>query len=317
MPLIRKLKQLPGKSSDGKAEKKESKRTTSALAQNKVLGENTPFHIREAYKALRTNVIFSLPEDGCKKIIVTSSQASEGKSINCLNLAIAFGENGSRVLLIDCDLRRPNIARSIDKQGGDGLSNMLVGLAKAEDVVNKNVFENVDIIFSGDIPPNPSELLGSEKFQKFLEELESQYDYIFLDSPPVNVVSDAIMLSRCATGVIFVVRQHRTDKYSFEEAIKQLEFAGAHIIGTVLNDTISTTKGYKYKRSRIYTGVYDRYYSRYNSGYYGRYGYGYSRGYGYGYGYGYSRKGDKKLEKKNNKDKNKDKKESNEKKDNQ
>lgn len=295
MALIKKIKQIPGKISDEKAEKKEVKKSSSsALSQNKVLGEKTPFHIREAYKALRTNVIFSLPEDGCKKIIVTSSQASEGKSINCLNLAITFGENGAKVLLIDCDLRRPNIARSIDRKGGAGLSNMLVGLAKPEEVINRNVFDNVDIIFSGEIPPNPSELLGSERFQKFLISMEEHYDYIFLDSPPVNVVADATLLSRCATGVIFVVRQHRTDKYAFEEAIKQLEFAGARIIGTVLNDTISGGKGYKYSKNK-YSGIYDRYYNRYNSRYYG--------GYYSNYGYGYYRRSDKKKDKKDSTEK--------------
>ena len=279
MGVIKKLKQLPGKISDEKANKKEIKKgSSSALSQNKILGDKTPFHIREAYKAFRTNVIFSLPQDGCKKIIITSSQASEGKSITCINLAIAFGENGAKVLLIDCDLRRPNIARSIEKTNNVGISNMLVGLAKAEEVINRNVFENVDIIYSGEIPPNPTELLGSDRFQNFISEMESQYDYIIMDSPPVNVVADATLLSRCTTGVIFVVRQHRTDKYSFEEAIKQLEFAGAHIIGTVLNDTVVVGKGYKYRRKK-YSGIYDRYYSRYNSRYYG----GYYNSYGYGY----------------------------------
>lgn len=242
----------------------------SLKASKKILTAESPFHIREAYKALRTNVLFSLPEQKCKKIIITSSYAGEGKSVNCLNLAISFGENGAKVLLIDCDLRRPNIARLLGKRPNTGLSNVLIGLNTDEEAITHSEYTNLDVIFSGDIPPNPSELLGSDKFTDLIEKLEKEYDYIFLDSPPVTVVSDAVVLSRCTTGVILIVRSRRTDKDAVSNTISQLEFAGAKIIGTVLNDTTPQGMSYKYNKSR-YSHGYGRYYKRYYGRYYDRY----------------------------------------------
>lgn len=251
----------------------EEQKPKQPKASKKILKAESPFHIREAYKALRTNVLFSLPDSGCKKLIVTSSYAHEGKSINCLNLALSFGENGAKVLLIDCDLRRPNVARLLGKRPESGLSNVLIGLNTVEEVITPSEYPNLDVIFSGDIPPNPLELLGSDNFVKLIEKLEQEYDYIFLDSPPVTVVSDAVVLSRCVTGVILLVRSGRTDRDAVANAISQLEFAGAKILGTILNDTVPAGMKYKYRKNR-YSYGYGRYYKRYYGRYYDRY-YGY------------------------------------------
>ncbi len=246
------------------------------FVKDKVLSNETSFQVKEAYKALRTNIIFSLPQEGCKKISVTSSIASEGKSTNCLNLAITFAETGARVLVVDCDLRRPNISRLLGKQSSPGLSNALVGLNSLEEIINKTDYTNLDVIFSGNIPPNPAELLGSDKMGKLITELERKYDYIFFDTAPVNIVTDSTILAKWMTGVIMVVLYNSTDKDTIEEALKQLEFAEAKVLGFILNGVVYGSNGaykYNYKRYKYKKNRYSKGYGK------GRYYY-YSRKYG-------------------------------------
>ena len=217
--------------------------------KDKVLSKETGFKVREAYKSLRTNVIFSLPQEGCKKICVTSSIASEGKSTNCLNLAITFAETGAKVLIIDCDLRRPNISKLLGKKSFPGLSNVLVGLNKLDEVIEDSGYKNLDVICSGNIPPNPAELLGSDRMENVIEELSQKYDYIFFDTAPVNMVTDTTILAKWMSGIILVVLYNSTDKDTIEESIKQLEFVGAKILGFVLNGVVYGNNGtYNYKR---------------------------------------------------------------------
>lgn len=242
-----------------------------------ILNEKSDFYTREAYKTLRTNVTFSLTVEGCKVIAITSAMASEGKSITALNLAISFAEAGERVLLLDCDLRRPNQARLLDMKPKPGMSNVLVKLSDTKAAIKKTKHSGVDVLLSGDIPPNPSELLGSDRMANVLAELRQQYDYIFIDTPPVNVVADTSILSKCVDGILFVVRQRESEKDSVLNAIGQLEFANAKLLGFILNGVAADGSGRygygKYKKYRKYKK-------------YGRYG----DGYGYGYGYGRSRK---------------------------
>ena len=236
--------------------------------KEKVLSADTTFQVREAYKTLRTNVIFSLPQEGCKRICVTSSIASEGKSTNCLNLAITFAETGAKVLIIDCDLRRPNISKLLGKKSYPGLSNVLVGLNKIDEVIQDSGYKNLDVIFSGNIPPNPAELLGSDRMGEVIEELSEKYDYIFFDTAPVNIVTDTTIIAKWMSGIIMVVLYNSTDKDTIEESIKQLEFVGGKILGFVLNGVVYGNNGsykYNYKRSNYK-------YRRYNYRSYGSYG---------------------------------------------
>ncbi len=215
-------------------------------ARQHILNEDSPFYVREAYKALRTNLIFSLPASGCKKLIVTSSLESEGKSTNCLNMAITFAEMDAKVLIIDADLRKPNIARLLGVQNSPGLSNFLVGLADTSDIIKKSDFENLSYIVAGNIPPNPVELLESEKMQTLLEKLEQDFDYIFIDTPPVNLVIDTVVISKYVNGVIMIALQNSTDKEAMSYALNQLSFANAKILGFVLNDVLfEDNKKYK------------------------------------------------------------------------
>lgn len=254
-----------------KNEPKQESNQSYILQRRHILGKNSSFYVQEAYKTLRTNIRFFLSGDGCKKFCITSGLASEGKSITILNLAISFAEAGSKVLLVDADLRRPSLARLLIENASPGLSNVLAGLCKPEEAIRKSPYQNLDILFSGEIPPNPSELLGNTRMTKMLEKLSLQYDYILMDTPPVGVVSDVCVLGQQLDGVLFLVRQNYTEKESVARGIKQLEISGAKLMGFVLN-------GADKNRNSRYSRKY-KYKSRY-----GYYRYGYRYGYGYGYG---------------------------------
>lgn len=217
-----------------------------------ILNEKTPFSIVEEYKLLRTNIMFSLAKDGCRKVAFTSANMSEGKSISVINTAITFAEMNQKVLLIDCDLRLPKIHKLLAHSGTPGISNVIVNMSASETVIHhvKTQNSSFDVIFSGDVPPNPSELLGSEKFSKMLDILCEHYDYIFVDLPPINVVTDAAVIAKNLDGMVMVTRVGQTDKKELDAALDQLSFAGANVIGILLNGvehkTGSYTKGYKY-----------------------------------------------------------------------
>ena len=206
--------------------------------RRQILNKNSSFAVQESYKTLRTNVRFFLRGNSCKKICITSGAAGEGKSITLLNLAISMGEDGQKVLLIDADLRRPAQARLLVEKVSPGLSNVLAGLSTAEEAIRKEIYPNLDILFSGDVPPNPSELLGSDKMQELIEDLSQKYDYILVDTPPVSIVSDASIVANLLDGVLLLVRQDRSRKDAVKRAINNLQLTGAKILGFVINGTV-------------------------------------------------------------------------------
>ena len=220
-----------------------------------ILGKGSNFYIREAYKTLRTNVRFFLSGEGCKKFAITSGLAGEGKSITILNLAISFAETGSKVLLIDADLRRPTMARLLIEKASPGLSNVLAGLCHEHDAIRKDIYPNMDVLFSGEIPPNPSELLGSQRMRDMIEKLSAEYEYILIDAPPVAIVSDVCVMSDVVDGILFLVRTDRTEKDAVQRGLKQLEISGAKLMGFVLNGGSKERGGYygkKYKYKNKY-----------------------------------------------------------------
>lgn len=256
-----------------KIDEKEQRRQLAETNRKRLINAQTGFDVREAYKELRTNIMFSLPGDGCKKILSTSSVASEGKSTTNFNLAITVAETGAKVILIDCDMRRPNIARLLNEKGDRGLSNVLINDCSLRTAIFKTKYENLDVIFSGKIPPNPAELLSSDKMVETVDKLAEEYDYIFFDTPPINLVTDAALISKLTDGVVIVTRQYYTDRKLLLQAVEKLKFVNAKIIGLVLNDVVYSKAGYggygKYK----YGGYYKRGYKRYGYGYgYGSYG---------------------------------------------
>lgn len=214
-----------------------------------VFGKDLSFAAAEAYKLLRTNLLFALPdEQACRTVGLTSSFSGEGKSTTALNLAYTLAESGRRVLLIEGDMRLPTVSRRLGLDTAPGLSNLLAGLNTAGEAIQPSgIHEHLWVMASGDIPPNPSELLGSSRMEAALAELAPDYDFIVLDLPPVNAVADALVATRLTQGVLMVVRQDYASRRSVAEAMRQLQYAGANVLGFVLtcSDKLSKNKDYK------------------------------------------------------------------------
>ncbi len=239
-----------------------------------IINETTHFSVTEAYKAARTNLMFTTAsEKGCKKIIITSSVAKEGKSTTSSNLAITFAQTGARTLIIEADLRRPKLHQYLDLPNENGMAEYLGGFIEdPHEVIQHKKEYNLDCITGGHIPPNPSELLISPAMEKMLEVLAEEYDYIFIDSPPINIVTDPVSIAKLMTGAVIVVRQNYTTSDSLSQAIAALEFGEIKILGYILNSS-ADLKDY----------TYNRYKYKYGYRYGGRQ---YSYRYGYKYGYG-------------------------------
>lgn len=222
----------------------------------KTLHKNLEFTATEQYKILRANLSFTIPENvKCPIIGVTSSIRGEGKSTTAVNLSYVLAENGKKVLLIDGDLRIPSIAKKMGIESVPGLTNLLMRFESRQLVsFQSSILDNWYIIPAGNIPPNPSELLGSAKMEKLLEILSEEFDYIIIDLPPVNIVSDALAISRYITGMILVVREEYTEKKEFEACSRQLELSNVKVLGCVMNGAKTGSGSY---------GKYRRYYKKY------------------------------------------------------
>lgn len=240
----------------------------SDYGRGAMLGDSLSFAASEAYKLLRTNLNFALPdEQQCRTVGVTSSVRGEGKSTTTLNLAYSIAETGKLVLVIEADMRLPTFTKRLGLRNTKGISNLLAGLCTGAEVLQKSgLHRNLWVISAGDIPPNPSELLGSEQMRITLEVLSKDFDYILLDLPPVTAVSDPLVVSKQVSGMILVVRQNYSNRRLLTEAVRQLRFADAKLLGFVMTGANSVEASRR------------RYYEKY----------------GYGYGYG----GEKKKEKK-------------------
>lgn len=249
------------------------------LNQEAILNNHTPFVIQEAYKTARTNIIFAVSSAKDKKskvICFTSASPGEGKTTSCINLAITFAQTGARVLLIDGDMRNPRMHQYLGVVKTNGLSTVLSMQANFADVVYRNIRPNMDLLASGSIPPNPAELLGSEAMEAFLADISDEYDYVFIDTPPASVVTDAVALSKYVTGMIIVVREGYTTHENLEHVISMLKIADSKILGFFLNDSSPININY---------GVYQKNYGKYSPRYTYRYNYKYNYRYGsYRYG---------------------------------
>lgn len=227
------------------AKKKIQEQSGSYMAQRRqILNKNTNFVIQEAYKSLRTNISFLIRGQKCKRFCITSASSGEGKSITLLNLAISIAQAGKKVLLIDADMRRPALARLLVEQASPGLSEVLADHVREEEAVRKEVYPNLDILFAGEIPPNPSEILGSERMQELIETNSMYYDYILVDTPPVGVVTDACIVANLLDGVLMLVWQGRSQKDLVRQAVNNLRLTNANILGYVLNGVVPKTRKY-------------------------------------------------------------------------
>lgn len=227
----------------------------------KTLHKNLEFTATEQYKLLRTNLTFTIPADvKCPIIGVTSSMRGEGKSTTAVNLSYVLAENGKKVLLVDGDLRIPSVAKKMEIQSSPGLTNLLMNFdSQTLSVFRSNHLDNWYILPAGDLPPNPSELLSSKRMESLLAALSQKFDYIIVDLPPVNIVSDALAISKYITGMIVVIREDYTEKRELERCFRQLSLSNVNVLGCVMNEAKSGGGSYgKYRK-------YYRYYRYYSS----------------------------------------------------
>lgn len=208
------------------------------MEEIKLIVENDPKSpIAETYRAIRTNLQFAGAGQDLKYICFTSSVPGEGKSTTISNMALTLAQDGKKVLLVDCDLRKPVQHKNF------GVINQGVPFAQ---VVHPEVFPNLDLLTSGPVPPNPSELIGSEKMEQLLDQAGKAYDYVLIDLPPVLAVTDAALLGNLADGVVLVVRSGMVAPEEVQEAKKRLQAGKANILGVVLNGVPQQHKGYGY-----------------------------------------------------------------------
>jgi succinoglycan biosynthesis transport protein ExoP len=231
----------------------------NSATKRPLIVQDDPRSVRaEAFRTLRTNLQFLEAESGRKSFVITSSIPSEGKTTTAANLAITLAESGAHVVLVDGDLRRPKVASYMGLEGAVGLTDALISRAELADVLQPWGNGSLVVLPAGTVPPNPSELLGSRAMAELIRELESEFDVVLIDLPPLLPVTDAALVSKLTRGTLVVVAVGRTHKGEFAGAVAALEHVGATISGVIL--TMLPTKG---------ADAYG----------YGRYGYG---GYGYG-----------------------------------
>lgn len=236
------------------------KNTRSAVSRPLTLiTENTHFQVVEAYKTVRTNLLFALATTQENAILITSAEPNSGKSSTCANLAITMAQTGARVVIIDADMRKPVQHKMFRVSNTNGLSKVLGGLSDPVSAVFHNVVTGLDLLTAGPIPPNPSELLGSQNMASLLEQFRQSYDYIFLDTPPVNVVADCLMLTDKTAGTLLVARQKQTHYDELQKAMETIQNLNASILGLVITDVDEMSKPYgQYKAYKSYNYEYTK-----------------------------------------------------------
>lgn len=222
------------------------KDNTHKTSVKNILTNDSPWNVQEAYKVLRTNIIFSTAEseNKCKVIGVTSTAAREGKSTNAINLAISFAQINKKVLVIDGDLRKPTIASLLNIKGTPGVSDYLVGQADLRDCLRWLEKYKIYVLPSGSIPPDATWLLQSKQMDSLIRHMMNALDYIIIDMPPVMAVADAYIMAKNVDGYAIVVRHNETDVRMLRSALEQLKKADAHVFGFIYNDVNETEHGY-------------------------------------------------------------------------
>lgn len=217
------------------------------------------FQVRESYKAARTNIAYSILKKGCKKVAFTSSTKSEGKTVTSINVASALAQQvDTKVLVVECDLRRPRVNTALKIEPTPGLTNYLNDECSLEDIIKDTKIDNLKAIAYGAIPPNPSELLASEAMADLIKTAEKEYDYIIFDTTPVGIVIDAVPILKAADGVVIVARNNSTTYPELAKTVETVERTDAKIIGVILNRV-------KPQETRKGKGYYSRYGGYYSS----------------------------------------------------
>lgn len=240
---------------------KANKKGNSAEKAKNVLTSDSKFAIVEGYKIARTNLVFSLTAQNSNCVAVTSWSKGEGKSTATVNLAISFAKMGKRVLLIDTDLRRPNLHNLLKLKNDTGVSDIIGQFGDFQTAVHRNAVTNMDVLTSGAIPPNPSELLASPYFAELLKKAKEEYDYVIMDTPPLGVVTDTLLLKDYVGGYVMVVRERITSHGDIERALQSVKLADTKVLGFLKVGCEMRSKGYGYNKYRYrYNYNYNYYY---------------------------------------------------------
>ena len=241
---------------------------TKKSYDNILVGKRSPFALTESFKTIRTNILYTGKNETCPVYAITSASGGTGKSSIIANLAQSFAQLGKNVVLLDCDLRRPAQHKIFSVPQSTGVSEILAGIdLNIDKLAQHTLVENLDIIVSGRIPPNPAELLASDNMAKMIAHLKERYDVIFIDFPPVNIVSDSIIPTKLITGYIFTVRSAHDDVKSVSTAIESMKKVGSNIIGFVLNDVNMKVGRASYSKYNYgYSSAANRSYYGYDSG---------------------------------------------------
>ncbi|CAN5517692.1 exopolysaccharide regulatory tyrosine autokinase VpsO [soil metagenome] len=223
-----------------------------------LINAGVPPNFAEAFRAIRTNVLFSAADEGARSLVITSTGPGEGKTMVAANLAIGFAQAGQRVILIDADMRRPRVHDMFGQPQEPGLSNLMVGHAVASSTIRKSGVPGLWLLTAGRIPPNPAELLGSQRFREFIQLLSQHFDSVIIDSPPIMAVTDAAVAASAASGIVFVVGAEMTSRHAAGAAIEQLQNGHPRFLGAVLNRVELERNSY------YYSGYYRREYAVYH-----------------------------------------------------
>lgn len=202
--------------------------------------------ISEQYRTLRTNIQFASVDKKIQTIMVTSSSPGEGKSTTVANLSIVLAQQENRVLLVDTDLRKPTVHFTFQVPNQAGFTNVVTNQASLKNTIFNTSIERLDVLPSGPLPPNPSELLGSKRMKTFVEEVIKEYDYVIFDAPPVNAVTDPQILAGIVDGTVLVIRSGKTEEEHAKKAVDSLKKVDANLLGAVLNDRAMEDSQYYY-----------------------------------------------------------------------
>ena len=227
--------------------KKKDKLQHSKIARKLVTISDTKSYILEQFRTIRTNITFSMPEQGLKTILVTSSTPGEGKSTNAANLGIVFAQEGKRVLIIDGDLRKPTLHQTFKTFNKVGLSNVIAKKVAFYEAIQETFIVGLNVITSGPIPPNPSELLASKAMDALLLDVKKDYDIIIIDSPPLLSVSDTQILANKCDSTILIVNAGVVEKSAVQKATAILNNSQSKILGVVLNNYNVPSHRYYYE----------------------------------------------------------------------
>lgn len=253
-----------GETSSRRRRRRHRKHRAPALHEGKhpdlFCHDNPKSSAAECCRSIRTNILFMSPDRPPRRLLVTSASPQEGKTTVAISLAITMAQSGSRVLIVDSDMRRPRVHTAFGLENEDGLSTAILGMRKVEELVRPTPVPGLDILTCGPIPPNPAELIHTERFKEVVAQLERLYDRVVFDSPPIIAVTDPVILSRHVDGVVIVVKSMVTNRRAAKFAVKQMRDVGGNLLGAVLNDLDLENREY---------GYYHYYYYRKYGYYYG------------------------------------------------